>query len=105
MDRYYCGNDGLGKSANNLFYCKDNGADPVLHEDCSFTCGTMTSGYDDKCVSGSCSKVNTGDYCGDDKIGGNAGFLYRCESSKPKGAEKCANGCVTAPSGQNDYCK
>lgn len=102
---YYCGNDGLGKSANNLYYCKGSGADPVLAEDCAFTCGTMTSGYDDKCVSGSCSKVNTGNYCGDDKIGGNAGFLYRCESSKPQGAKKCANGCVTAAAGSNDYCK
>lgn len=102
---YYCGNDGLGKDANNLYYCKGDGASPVLSTDCAFTCSTMPCGYDDQCVPGTCSNVNTGDYCGDDKINGHANTLYRCENSKPKGAKKCANGCVTAPKGQNDYCK
>jgi hypothetical protein len=66
----------------------------------------MPHGSDDKCQnSGSCASVNTGDYCGSDKIGGDVNTLYRCESSKPAGAKYCSNGCVTAPSGQNDYCK
>mmetsp|Transcript_15022 Transcript_15022/g.16265 ORF Transcript_15022/g.16265 Transcript_15022/m.16265 type:complete len:295 (-) Transcript_15022:26-910(-) len=102
---YYCGNDGLGKDANNLYYCSGSGASPTLKTDCSFTCATMPSGQDDKCVSGSCSSVNTGNYCGGDKIGGDKNTLYRCESGKPAGAKYCSNGCYTAPSGSNDYCK
>lgn len=41
---YYCGNDGLGLDANNLYYCSGSGASPVLSKDCSFTCVTMPSG-------------------------------------------------------------
>jgi hypothetical protein len=103
---YYCGNDGLGKSANSLYYCSAAGATPSLYSSCSFTCITMPHGYDDKCGNtGSCSSVNTGNYCGTDKIGGDSSTLYRCESSKPNGATYCSNGCYTAAAGYNDYCK
>jgi len=103
---YYCGNDGLSMDANNLYYCSDAGAEPKLSSDCSFTCVTMPSGQDDACSSsGSCSAVNTGYYCGNDKISGNANTLYYCKSSQPSGAEYCSNGCYVAPSGQDDYCK
>ena len=102
---YYCGNDGLNLSANKLYYCSGAGAAPKEHTSCSFTCETMPHGQDDKCQnSGTCSKVNTGNYCGTDKISGDAHTLYRCESSKPAGAKYCSNGCHTAASGQNDYC-
>lgn len=58
---YYCGNDGLGMDANNLYYCSGSGAKPSLSKDCSFTCVVMPSGQDDKCsTSGTCSSVNTG---------------------------------------------
>lgn len=58
---YYCGNDGLGMDANNLYYCSGAGAKPTLSKDCSFTCVTMPSGKDDACsTSGTCSTVNTG---------------------------------------------
>ena len=96
----------MGLDANNLYYCSGSGAAPTLKTDCSFTCTTMPKGSDDKCQnSGTCANVSTGNYCGSDKISGDAHTLYRCESSKPAGAKYCANGCVTAPSGQNDYCK
>jgi hypothetical protein len=88
-----------------LYYCSGEGAEPKLHTDCAFTCDIMPKGSDDKCAAGSCSKVNTGNYCGGDKIGGDAHTLYRCESSKPAGAHYCSNGCVTAAAGSNDYCK
>jgi len=102
---YYCGNDGLGKDANTLYYCSGAGASPTKHTDCGFTCAIMPHGQDDKCMPGTCSKVTTGNYCGGDKISGDAHTLYRCESSKPKGSHYCANGCVTAAKGSNDYCK
>jgi len=97
---YYCGNDGLGKDANTLYYCSGAGTTPTVHSACSFTCTTMPSGQDDKCSNtGSCSSVNTGNYCGADKIGGDAHTLYRCESSKPAGGKYCSSGCHTAASG------
>jgi len=104
---YYCGNDGIGKNANDLYYCSGEGAEPTLHTSCSFTCTIMPSGQDDKCdpsTSATCKNVNTGYYCGNDKISGNKNTLYLCESSKPKGAKYCANGCHTASSGHDDYC-
>ncbi len=82
---YYCGNDGLGLDANNLYYCSGSGAKPALSSDCKFTCVIMPSGQDDKCSSsGSCSSVNTGYYCGSDKIGGDPNTLYYCVNSAPK---------------------
>lgn len=102
---YYCGNDKLGKDANNLYYCSGAGATPTLSKDCGFTCTIMPSGYDDKCASGTCANVKTGYYCGSDKIGGDAHTLYLCENSAPKGSKYCSNGCVTAASGYDDYCK
>jgi surface antigen len=102
---YYCGNDGLGKDSNTLYYCSGSGASPVVSTACSFTCVTMPSGQDDVCSkSGSCSAVNTGYYCGSDKINGDSSTLYYCVNSKPNGAKKCANGCHTAASGYDDYC-
>lgn len=103
---YYCGHDGLGKSANTLYYCSGAGAAPTVHKTCGFTCTIMPSGQDDKCAdTGSCSKVNTGNYCGGDKLGADGHTLFRCESSKPDGGKYCSNGCTTAASGNNDYCK
>jgi surface antigen len=102
---YYCGNDGLGKDANKLYYCSGEGATPSVSKDCSFTCAIMPKGQDDKCASGSCSSVVTGYYCGSDKIGGDKNTLYLCKDSKPAGAKYCANGCATAAKGSDDYCK
>jgi surface antigen len=104
---YYCGNDGLGKNANKLYYCSGEGATPSVKQDCSFTCVIEPKGSDDKCDTSSgatCSAVKTGNYCGNDKIGGNKNILYRCEESKPAGAKYCSNGCHVASSGSNDYC-
>lgn len=105
---YYCGNNGLGKDPNNLYYCSAAGSTtPTLATDCGFTCTIMPHGYDDKCVSGSCANTYGpgGNYCGNDKIGGDANSLYRCENYLPKGAAYCSGGCATAPAGTNDYCK
>ena len=104
---YYCGGDGLQQAANKLYYCSGEGAESVVSEACSFTCVTMPSGEDDKCdhSGGSCDAVKTGYYCGDDKINGNEKSLYYCVDSAPKGAVRCDNGCKTAPSGSDDYCK
>jgi hypothetical protein len=104
---YYCGNDGLGKTADTLYYCSASGATPTVSQTCKQFCVTMPSGSDDKCdtSAASCSAVSTGYYCGADKMSGDKNTLYLCESSKPSGAKYCSSGCVTASSGSDDYCK
>jgi surface antigen len=102
----YCGGDGLGKDANDLFYCSGSGATATLNTDCQFTCVTMPSGTADKCSnSGSCSGLANGDYCGNDHIGGDANTLYHCSNGSPAGAVYCSNGCSVQPQGTNDKCK
>lgn len=53
------------------------------------------------------STASTGDYCGGDKVNhGDSATLYRCNGPGPATVKsKCANGCVVAPAGQDDYCK
>ena len=66
----------------------------------------MPSGQDDTCsTSGTCSTVKTGYYCGTDKVEGDKNTLYYCINSAPEGATYCGNGCYTASSGSDDYCK
>jgi hypothetical protein len=102
---YYCGNDGLSLDSNTLYYCSGANASPVVSAQCAFTCVTMPSGQDDVCsTSGTCSTVSTGYYCGADKVQGDKNTLYLCRSSAPEGAQYCADGCIVAPSGQDDYC-
>ncbi|MBK6517296.1 MAG: hypothetical protein IPG04_25090 [Polyangiaceae bacterium] len=47
-----------------------------------------------------------GDYCGGDKVSnGDPGTLYRCNGPGPATVlEVCAEGCVIAPPGIDDYC-
>ena len=102
---WYCGNDGLGKDPNTLYYCESAGGAITKSTKCGFTCVTMPSGQNDKCsTSGTCSNVNTGYYCGNDKINGDKNTLYLCKSSKPSGAKYCSKGCHVASSGYDDYC-
>ena len=64
----YCGNDGLDKDANTLYYCSGADLEPTIRSSCTF-CVTMPKGQNDQCsTSGSCSNVNTGYYCGSDKV-------------------------------------
>lgn len=101
----YVGNDGLSLDANTLYYCSGAGASPTVSKKCSFTCVTMPSGSDDKCsTSGTCANVNTGYYCGNDKINGDSNTLYLCKNSNPAGAKYCSSGCHVASSGSDDYC-
>jgi surface antigen len=46
---YYCGNDGLGKDANTLYYCSGEGASPSVSKACANGCVTAAKGSDDHC--------------------------------------------------------
>jgi surface antigen len=102
---WYCGNDGLSKDANTKYYCSKTGGSITDSTKCGVTCVTMPSGQNDQCTSnGSCKGLH-GDYCGGDKVNGDANTLYHCRDGAPKGAKYCSNGCKTAASGYDDYCK
>ncbi len=51
--------------------------------------------------------AKVGDYCGNDKVdNGKANTLYTCNGpGLPTKSVKCADGCVVAPAGSDDYCK
>ena len=50
--------------------------------------------------------AKTGDYCGGDKVSdADPATLYRCTGPGPAVVQEvCANGCVVAPAGMDDYC-
>lgn len=50
--------------------------------------------------------AHVGDYCGGDKVSnGDPGTLYRCNGPGPATVQEvCADGCVVAPQGIDDYC-
>lgn len=101
---WYCGNDGLSKDANTNYYCASTGGSITSSTKCGVTCVTMPSGQNDKCTSnGSCAGLN-GDYCGNDKVNGDASTLYHCRSGAAQGATYCSKGCHVAASGYDDYC-
>jgi hypothetical protein len=110
----YCGNDKIDNGiANTLYTCPGPSAAPTKSLACSAGCHVAPDGFDDFCnaptTSPKCSSTATaGKYCGDDKIdNGDSNVLYTCPgpSAAPTNAVTCSAGCVTAPSGQDDYCK
>lgn len=101
---WYCGDDGLGKSANSLYYCSGSGGSITDSKQCGTTCVTMPKGYNDECTNkGTCTGLN-GYYCGNDKVNGDSSTLYYCKNGANNGAQKCSNGCHVASSGYDDYC-
>lgn len=63
------------------------------------------------CVNGACNPatkcVSGGTYCGGDKVNGDPDVLYKCgaDGFATTVQQQCANGCMVAPAGQDDYCK
>jgi hypothetical protein len=54
-------------------------------------------------VGGTC--VETGLYCGGDKVDGDPSSLYRCTSGAGAFVMECANGCVIGSPGHDDACR
>lgn len=107
---YYCGGDKVSNADGSTLY-KCSGPGPaVVKTKCANGCVVAPAGQDDYCKAAAptCSSTaSTGDYCGGDKVDhGDSNTLYRCNGPGPATVKaKCANGCVVAPSGQDDYCK
>jgi len=102
MVGWYCGNDGVNGITNYRYYC-DNGQ--VTNSQKCDVC-EIVPGSNDVCSTATCTSNMVGWYCGTDRVnGGDANGLYYCENSVATTATHCTNGCVTAPSGESDYCK
>ncbi len=105
---YYCGSDKVSDGRRDTLY-ECNGPGPVQSaKRCKNGCKIAASGHDDYCKPPSCdANASTGYYCGGDKVsGGDTDTLYECAGPGPiQSKMTCADGCVVAPSGQDDYCR
>ena len=105
----YCAGDKVSRGvADTLYRCHGPGPATVL-EVCVQGCVVAPAGQDDYCATPppTCDdNAFTGDYCAGDKVShGVEDTLYRCNGPGPATAvEACADGCVVAPPGQDDYC-
>ena len=105
----YCGGDKVSDgSPDTLYACAGPGPAGVV-EDCALGCVVAPPGFDDYCAEpkATCdANAKTGDYCGGDKVSsGDPDTLYACKGPGPaKVVLACAEGCVVAPAGVDDYC-
>ncbi len=107
---YYCAGDKVtGGTEGTLYFCQGPGM-AMPSEVCDEGCIVAPAGQDDHCaaMSATCdSDAKVGDYCAGEKVsGGEPGTLYRCDGpGTARVKERCANGCVVAPPGSDDYCR
>lgn len=105
----YCAGDKVSHGVDGTLY-RCNGPGPAaMIEACALGCFVAPAGQDDYCTmpAPTCDDdAFTGDYCAGDKVShGVEETLYRCDGPGPATAlEACADGCVVAPPGYDDYC-
>ncbi len=100
---WYCGNDGLGLTANTRYHCDGVNAAPDAQQPCANGCHVEPAGTDDICNASSCPGAD-GLYCGNDGLGLNANVLYQCQSGATTVVQFCSHACVTETAGTNDHC-
>lgn len=100
---FYCGGDKLAGDPDTLYQCNGGGV-PLARGRCEFGC-IVEPGDDDTCRGGGGTCVDGGFYCGGDKLDGDPQTLYRCSGGAATAPTECADGCVVAPPGTDDYCR
>ena len=100
---HYCGGDKLAGDPMTLYTCNAGGV-PIARGRCEGGCETRPTD-DDVCrgVGGTC--IDGGRYCGGDKVDGDPRTLYTCMAGVGQKIRECPDGCVVAPTGQNDDCR
>jgi hypothetical protein len=100
----YCGGNSLAGSTDTLYRCHDNGV-PEARGVCAGGCLIRPAASGDTCkaVGGTC--IETGFYCGGDKVDGDPSSLYRCTSGTGTFVMECPNGCVIGSPGHDDACR
>ena len=99
----FCGGNGLPGDAHMLFRCLAPGDAPASAEACSLGCTAMPRGTNDFCA---VACPTGGDYCGDNGVGGPAGFVFHCGAAgaPPPSYTACSGACLHEPNGINDIC-
>ena len=106
----YCAGDKVSHGVTGTLYrCNGPGAARVVRT-CAAGCVVAPAGQDDFCrqATPTCDRTaSTGDYCGGDKVSNAvASTLYHCTGPGPATVVRgCADGCVVAPAGQDDFCR
>ena len=98
-----CGGDGLAGDRDTVYTCNPDGV-PRVRGRCAFGCMTDVGGAG-VCRGGGGRCVEGGFYCGGDKLDGDPQTLYRCQNGVATAGQPCADGCVVAPAGSDDYCR
>lgn len=100
---FYCGGDKIAGDPNTLYQCNGGGV-PLARGRCIHGCVVRPT-QDDQCDGGPMTCIEGGEYCGGDKVDGDPQVLYRCSGGVGVPIRTCANGCVVAPPGEDDYCR
>jgi hypothetical protein len=100
---FYCGGDKLAGDPDTLYQCNGGGV-PLARGRCAGGC-LIRPTQDDACASVGGTCFEGGFYCGGDKLDGDPQSLYRCAGGVGVDRMTCANGCVIAAAGQDDYCR
>lgn len=105
----YCAGDKVSHGTEGTLYRCSGPGPATVQEACAHGCVVAPAGQDDYCATPppTCDdNAFTGDYCAGDKVShGVEGTLYRCNGPGPATVQEvCADGCVVAPPGQDDYC-
>lgn len=102
----YCGSDGVqGGDAKTLYQCPGAGQAPTSSQPCASGCTIEPAGTPDFCAATSTCPT-TGDYCGNDRLGGPANILFHCTTAgqAPSSSTVCSGGCLVEPQGSSDVC-
>lgn len=101
---YYCGGDKVAGDPETLYQCNGGGV-PLARGRCTHGCEVRPT-EDDVCLGGPERCEEGGFYCGGNELSGDPRTRYRCGAAGEALAPmECANGCVIAPAGQDDYCR
>jgi hypothetical protein len=100
---FYCGGDKLAGDPDTLYECNGGGV-PLARGRCEAGC-LVRPGADDTCRATGGTCVDGGFYCGGDKLDGDPQTLYRCSGGAGTAGVECADGCVVAPPGMDDFCR
>jgi hypothetical protein len=99
----YCGGDSIAGSTDTLYKCRTEDV-PLARGVCAGGCLVRpTKGDTCAGVGGTC--IDTGLYCGGDKLDGDPQSLYRCMSGAGTLVMTCPNGCVIGSPGHDDGCR
>jgi len=99
----YCGGNSIAGSTDTLYRCRAAGV-PEARGVCAGGC-LIRPTKGDTCAGAGGTCVDTGLYCGGDKLDGDPQSLYRCGSGSGTLVMDCANGCVIGSPGHDDACR